>query len=189
MSYIAKTAFEARITNGRTDDLANITGMYQESSSAADCSAGLLCVRTSQLPCEGFASVYNENAWYMEAAASTATKNIYACNPYDTPLAEVKNNLYEIGHETLGLGVPAGRYGTFTRINFDGESVYRFGIGNVSGASLASTVTHLTIADGLLVGATSAPSAGVYFEIRGTGNFIEGSSDSYGYVDAVACEA
>lgn len=187
MSYIANTAFEARITNGRTDDLANITGMYRASSAAADCSAGLLCVRTTQLPCEGFTGVLNENAWYMEAAASTATKNIFACNPYDTPLAEVKGNLYEIGHETLGLGVPAGRYGTFTRINFDGESVYRFGVGNLS-AALGNN-TFLTIADGLLAPAAAAPESGVYFEVRGTGNFVEGSSDSYGYVDAVACEA
>ena len=187
MAYIASTAFEARITNGRTDDLANITGMYKVSSDTADCSAGLLCVRNGQIPCEGFTGIYNENAWYMNAAGSDATKNIYACNPYDTPLATVKGNLYEIGHETLGLGVPAGRYGTFTAIRFDGESVYRFGVGNISGTF--SSESYFTIDDGLLIPESSAASEGVYFELRGKGNFVEGAHDSYGYIDVVACEA
>lgn len=187
MAYIANTAFEARITNGRTDDLANITGMYQASSANADCSAGLLCVRASKLPCEGFTGIYNENAWYMNAAGASDKKNIFAANPYDTPLAQVKDDLYEIGHETLGLGIPAGRYGTFTRINFDGESVYRFGVGNAN-AEVGSN-TFFTIADGQLVPAAAAPESGVYFELRGTGNFIEGTNDSFGYIDVVACEA
>ena len=190
MAYIDKTAFEARITNNEFNDLCNVTGMYQVSEANADCSAGLLVKRNGQLPCEGFAGIYNENAWYMNAAAATDTVDtvIYACNTYDTQLLTGRDNNYFVGYQTLGLGVPAGRYGTFTRIDFDGQSVYRFGEGNFSAA--IGDNTYFTIANGLLVPAASAPTAtgAVYFELRGTGNFVEGTSDSFGYVDVVACK-
>ena len=122
MSYIANTAFEARITNGRFDDLINIAGRYQASSADADCSAGLLCVRNGQLPAEGFddpdgTRVYNENSWYMNAAADSVTADdvIYACNTYDWQLlSDGRGNNYSVGRQTLGLGIPAGRNGTFT---------------------------------------------------------------------------
>lgn len=189
MAYIANTAFEARITNNRFEDLCNITGKYFASDAPADCSAGLLCVRDELLDCEGFANVKNENAWAMNAAAATATADdvIYACNTYESQLLPGKrSNLYYIGSETLGLGAPAGRYCTFTRIDFDGQSVYRFGVGNLSTA--LSDEEYFTIADGLLVPAASAPTdaGAIYFELRGTGNFTEGTSESFGYVDVVA---
>lgn len=190
MAYIENTAFEARITNNEFNDLCNVTGMYQASSANADCSAGLLVKRTTQLPCEGFADVLNENAWYMNAAESTDTVDtvIYACNTYDTQLLAGRENHYFVGYQTLGLGVPAGRYGTFTRIDFDGQSVYRFGEGNVDGT--IGDKTFFTIDDGLLAPAASAPTdtGAVYFELRGTGNFVEGTSASFGYVDVVACK-
>lgn len=189
MSYIENTAFEARLTNGRFDDLINVTGRYQASDADADCSAGLLCVRNGQLPCEGFTGIYNENAWYMNAAAATATADdvIYACNTYDWQLlTSARGNNYAVGHDTLGLGVPAGRNGTFTRIDFDGQSVYRFGIGNFSAA--VGENTFFTIADGLLVPAAAAPTAtgAIYFELRGTGTFTEGTSAAFTYYDVVA---
>lgn len=190
MAYIANTAFEPRIVNNRFEDLCNIAGLYQVESANADCSAGLLCVRNGQVPCEGFgSSVYNENTWYMNAAASTATMDdvIYACNTYDTQLVSAPDgNNYFVGTRTLGLGAPAGRYCTFTRIDFDGQSVYRFGIGNLS-AALGSN-TYFTIANGLLVPAAAAPTAAgsIYFELRGTGNFTEGTTASFQYVDVVA---
>lgn len=196
MAYIANTAFEARITNNSRDNLSHIAGLYQANDAAADCSAGLLCVRAAQAPAEGFDNpsgtrVYNENTWIMNAAASTVTADdvIFACDTYDNQLVSAANgNSYFIGTATLGLGVPAGRYGNFTRINFDGESVYRFGVGNLS-AEL-STNTFFTIANGLLVPAAAAPTAtgAVYFELRGTGNFVEGNGVSFGYVDVVACK-
>ena len=163
MAYIANTAFEARITNNADDAMAHIAGKYQYSSADADCSAGLLCVRASQAPNVGFDNpsgtrVYNENTWIMNAAANTATVDdvIYACDPYDTQLVTaVGGQNYYVGRETLGLGVPAGRYGNFTRISFDGESVYRFGIGNLNAA--ISTNTFFTIDDGQLAPAASAP--------------------------------
>lgn len=196
MAFIDKTAFEARITNNRRDDLSHVAGLYQESSAAADCSAGLLCVRASQAPNVGFdkpsgTRVYNENTWIFNAAADTATMDdvIYACDPYDTQLLPGKHgNAYYVGSETLGLGVPAGRYGNFTRIDFDGQSVYRFGEGNM--ASAVSTNTFFTIDDGLLVPAASAPATAgaIYFELRGTGVFVEGASASFTYYDVVACK-
>lgn len=199
MAYIANTAFEARITNNSRDNLSHIAGLYQSGSpaAAADCSAGFLCVRDSLVPNEGFddptgTRVYNENTWYMVDATDSANADsvIYACDTYDVQLLTGKREglNYFIGTETLGLGVPAGRYGNFTRINFDNESVYRFGVGNLS--SELSTNTYFTIDDGLLVPAASAPATAgaIYFELRGTGNFVEGTQQSFGYVDVVACK-
>lgn len=188
MAYIAKTAFEARITNGRFEDLANIAGRYQEDSADAICSAGMLCVRNGQTDCEGFANVKNENTWYMNAAASTvgAGDVIYACNTHDVNLLidPIFGGQYAVGTNTLGLPAPAGRECTFTRIDFDGESVYRFGEGNISGT--VGSNTFFTIDDGLLVPAASAPQSGLYFSLRGTGKFIEGTTASFGYLDLCA---
>lgn len=191
MSYIANTAFEARITNNEFDDLCNITGKYFASGAAADCSAGLLCVRDELLDCEGFAGVKNENAWKMVAAAATDTADevIYACNTYESKLInDGDNHNYFIGSETLGLGVPAGRYGTFTKINFDGQSVYRFGAGNIDGT--VSTNQYFKIKAGLLEPAASAPTTtgAIYFKLHGKGNFVEGTSNSFGYYDLLACK-
>lgn len=189
MSFTANTAFEARIVNDRFDDLANIAGKYYVSTTPTDCSAGLLCTRDSLLDCEGFSGVKNENAWKMVVAQDDTpiTEPIYACDPHDWPLIGNGRNLWAVGTETLGLGIPAGRYGSFRRIHFDGESVYRFGVGNL--ASSLSTNTYLTISDnGTLTPAASAPNAGLpYFKVVGTGNFTEGTTNSFGYVDALAC--
>lgn len=194
MAKIAQTAFEPRITNGRFDDLINIAGLYQEDGANAVASAGLLCKRTGRLGNEGYDNpsgtrVYNENAWIMGAAAATDDMNevIYACNTYDVQfLEDDEGNKYAVGGRTLGLPSLLGRPCTFTRIDFDGQSVYRFGIGNLS-ATLGDN-TYFTIADGLLVPAASAPTAAgaIYFELRGTGNFVEGNGASFGYVDVVA---
>ena len=194
MAYIANTAFEPRITNGRFDDEANIAGVYQYSSANAACSAGFLCKRSTRLGNEGYDNpsgtrVYNENAWIMVDATSSedADSVIYACNTYDVQyVAAPDGNLYAVGAHTLGLPSISGRPCTFTRIDFDGQSVYRFGVGNL--ASALSTNTYFTIANGLLSPTASAPTTqgAIYFELRGTGNFVEGNSASFGYVDVVA---
>lgn len=194
MAKIANTAFEPRITNGRFDDLINIAGLYQESAQDAVASAGLLCKRTGRLGNEGYdkpagTRVYNENAWIMGVAEDTDDINevIYACNTYDVQyIDDGDGNLYAVGGRTLGLPSISGRLCTFTRIDFDGQSVYRFGVGNLSSA--LSTNTFFTIDDGLLVPAASAPATqgAIYFELRGTGKFVEGNSASFGYVDVVA---
>lgn len=196
MAYIANTAFEARDTNHRYEMLAHIAGKYQYSSADADCSAGLLCVRASLAPNEGFDNpsgtrVYNENTWIMNAAADTDNIDsvIYACDTYDTQLVTAPGGQnYYVGRETLGLGIPAGRYGNFTRIDFDNQSIYRFGIGNLSAA--ISTNTFFTIANGLLVPAASAPATAgaVYFKLHGTGKFVEGNGQSFTYYDVIACK-
>lgn len=190
MATISSTAFEARVTNNEFDALCNITGLYQESSSAAECPAGLLCVRGDNLPCEGFPStVHNENAYYMTSAASTVMGNepLYACNMYEAKMITAGDNQYFIGTETLGLAVPAGRYGTFTRIAFDGVSKYRFGEGNFASA-LSSEGYAVLAANGLLTPAESAPSdAGTpYFVVKATGSFVEGTTNSFGFVDLEA---
>lgn len=190
MSFTAQTAFEARITNNALDSLANIAGMYYVSTTATDCDAGQLCTRDSLLDCEGFTGVKNENTWKMVAATSSADANdvIYACNTYDTKLLSDGRNNWFVGHETLGLGVPAGRYGNFTRINFDGQSVYRFGAGNVT--LNTSTDTFFTIDAGKLTSTASEPTTAgkIYFTLRAKGNFVEGMQASFAYYDLVACK-
>ena len=191
MSYIAKTAFEARITNNEFNELCNITGRYQASSADADCSAGLLCVRGEQLPCAGFTGIKNENAWYMNAAGAAANVDtpVYAANTYEVQhLAGKNGQLYAIGTETLGLGIPAGRDGTFTKIVFDDEHVYRFGKGTLS--TTIGENTFFTIANGLLVPAAAAPTkaGSIYFKLRGSGKFTEGTTASFGYYDLAACK-
>ena len=184
MSYIANTAFEARITNNEWDNLCNVTGRYQVSSADADCSAGTLVVRGAKLPCEGFTNIDNEHAFYMTAAASTANIDsvVYACNTYESQKIDGRY----IGHETLSLGIAAGDRGTFTKIIFDNDHEYRFGIGNTTddGAS-----DYYTIDAGGLKAAAAAPTAAgsIYFEVTGTGKFVEGVSDSFGYVQVRAC--
>lgn len=191
MAYIEKTAFEPRITNNEFNELCNITGRYQVSDADADCSAGLLVVRGEQLPCAGFKGVKNENAFYMNAtgAAANADTGVYACNTYEWPTLGGRNgNNYAVGTATLGLGVPAGRDGTFTEIVFDGKHAYRFGEGNLSTAIGENTI--FTIANGLLVPAAAAPTAtgAIYFKLKGTGNFTEGAGQSFVYYDVWACK-
>lgn len=190
MSFTAQTAFEARITKNALDSLANIAGKYYVSTTATDCDAGQLCTRDSLLDCEGFTGVKNENTWKMVAATSSADANdvIYACNTYDTKLLSDGRNNWFVGHETLGLGVPAGRYGNFTRINFDGQSVYRFGAGNVT--LNTSTDTFFTIDAGKLTSTASEPTTAgkIYFTLRAKGNFVEGMQASFAYYDLVACK-
>jgi hypothetical protein len=191
MAYIEKTAFEPRITNNEYNELCNITGRYQVSDADADCSAGLLVVRGEQLPCAGFKGVKNENAFYMNAAgaAANADTGVYACNTYEWPTLGGRNgNNYAVGTATLGLGVPAGRDGTFTEIVFDGKHAYRFGEGNLSTAIGENTI--FTIANGLLVPAAAAPTAtgAIYFKLKGTGNFTEGAGQSFVYYDVWACK-
>ena len=192
MAFIPNTAFEARITNNSNDTLCNIAGKFQSGSplADADCSAGFLCTKGDLLPCEGFpAGVYNENTYSMIAAtgAILVSEPIYACNTYDNQLLANGANNYFIGRKTLGLGVPAGRYGNFTRINFDWQSVYRFGAGNVT--LNTSTDKFLVVNAGVLSSQAAAPSdAGTpYFKIVGTCNFVEGNTDSFGYYDLLAC--
>lgn len=190
MSFTANTAFERRIPATEYIVHANVAGLYQVSSANADCDAGQLCVLGARLPVEGMPSgTYNENAYYMTAATSSATANdlIVACDTHETQLLSSPNgNKYYVGTETLHLGVPAGRYGNFQRIIFDGTRRYRFGAGNVTINTTGDT--YLTIANGKLSSVTAKPSTAgnIYFEIVETGNFTEGTQQGAGYYDVVA---
>lgn len=196
MSFISNTAFEARDTNGALDQLANVAGKYQTGDplAATDCSAGQLCVKAGKAPNEAFDNpsgtrVYNEYTFIFTTATSAVTADtpVYAFDSHNWPIVTNQNgNKFAVGVETLGLGLPAGGYGNFHLVKFDGVSVYRFGIGNLS-ASLGAN-TYFTISNaGLLTPAASAPTTtgAVYFTLEGTGNFTEGTTASFGYVDVI----
>lgn len=197
MAFTANTAFEVKVSNHEFDSVANITGIFGSYSgddfTAADCSAGILCRRVKLVHNEGYPSgVMNGNTWTMVANTASTTDDvksspIYACNTHNVQeIADGAGNVYKVGHRTLGLGIPAGELGTYTRIKFDGEHMYRFGVGNLSAA--LSTNGFLTLANGgQLTPAASAPTSGAYFTVVGSGNFTEGASQSFGYVDAIAC--
>ena len=187
MAFIANTMFETKVTNAVFDETLNVAGKYQSSAADADCSAGFLVVRASLLPNEGYSGVYNTNAHIFNDATDSDITGIYACNPFQVQeAASQRGNVYKIGAETLGLGIPAGEVDTFTEIQFDNKSIYRFGSGNLSAA--ISTNTYFTIDDGLLVPGASAPLAGTpYFKLVGTGVATEGAYASMTYYDVMAC--
>ena len=192
MASIAKTMFSARVTNAVHDDLANITGLFHNGSGQEEaCAAGFLCTRSALLDSEAYADVKNENAWIMVGATSAANvgTGVYACNSYNVnQIADsVHGNVYKIGRSTLGLEVPAGERGTFTKIDFaSGDKIYRFGECNIEGTIGANT--FFTIDAGLLKPAAAAPetAGAIYFELIQTGSAIEGTYAAYGYVDVMA---
>ena len=180
MAMIQNTAFETKVTNRVFDEPANITGLFKNGSGNDEILfAGALCVRDELLPNEGYeaADVLNNNTWSMVLATSDDTANtpIYACNTYNVnELTDpVTGNTYKVGSNTLGLPAPAGVLTTYTRIHFaPGDRHYRFGIGNLTTE---------------LVPTGSAPAAGTpYFKLLGTGNFVAGAYNSFGYVDVEA---
>lgn len=188
MAFVANTMFETKVTNAVFDETLNVAGKYQYSAADADCSAGLLCVRASALPADGYSGLYNTNAYIFNAAAATDYDGIYACNPFQVQEgSSQRGNIYKIGAETLGLGIPAGVVDTFTKIEFDNKSIYRFGAGNLSTA--ISTNTFFTIANGLLVPAASAPAkAGKpYFKLIAAVTTTEGAYASMTAYDVMAC--
>lgn len=200
MAYIANTAFEIKVSNHEFDSIANITGKYQASNADAEICPGFLATRASLVVNEGYDQVgptgstvtlTNTNTWVMNDAvdSDTAQKGIYACNPFDVNMAsDGQGNFWKVGANTLSIKVPAGYLTTWTKIEFNNNNVYRFGIGNLS-AALGSN-TYFTIDDGLLVPGASKPSAGVpYFELVRSGTFTEGAYAAFDYVDVRACVA
>lgn len=187
MSFLSSSAFEPKVTNNRFDDTCNIAGKYQVSAVDTDCSAGLLCTRTELMEHSAFVDVTNLNTWIMgsASAATKVTEPIYACNTHDSQMLEG----FHVGNKTLGLGAPAGEIVTFTKIDFTGDKIYRFGVGNFSNA--VGTNKFATIANGQLSAAASAPSAAgtPYFKILATGTFREGASDAFGFVDVQPAHA
>lgn len=199
MAYIENTAFEIKVSNHEFDSIANITGKYQASNADAEICPGFLATRASLVVNEGYDQVgptgstvtlTNTNTWVMNDAvdSDTAQKGIYACNPFDVNMAsDGQGNFWKVGANTLSIKVPAGYLTTWTKIEFNNNNVYRFGVGNLSAA--LSTNTYFTIDDGLLVPGASAPAtAGVpYFELVRSGTFTEGAYAAVDYVDVRAC--
>ena len=184
MAFVEKTAFEARLTNNENDVLANVAGLFKDSDVAADCSAGIICARGDKVAVEGFSGIYNENTRVMTASAAGEEEVLYACDTHEAQmLTSASGNSYYIGTETLGLGVPAGRIGNFCRINFDGQSIYRFGEGNISGDVIATT-KYFSVYNGLLKVEASQPE-GKYFTLEATGKFTTGNIAGFTYYDVI----
>lgn len=201
MAYIQNTAFEVKISNHEFDSIANITGVFNNSSGDGEiCSAGFLCTRDDLTVNEGYKNVgpsgsavtlNNSNTWNMIAATATtnAQDGIYACNPFDVNMLTdpVTGAIYKVGTNTLGLPAPADYPVTFTQIIFNNVNVYRFGIGNMS--TTVGENTFFTIADGLLVPASAAPATNglPYFTLVKTGTFTQGAYNGFTYYDLQAC--
>lgn len=189
MAFIEHCAFEVLNSNAARNEMQNVPGKFGTGTgggfTAADCNAGWLCVRNGHLPCEGYEDFdkVNGNSWYFNAAADGEAggftgdhTGIYAFNNYDVAKATVGANVYNIGVETLGIGLPAGERGDFCEI-IVGEQ-YGFGTGNFSTAPADDTYKYATIGNGQLVAATAAPAAGtgVYFTIEYSRDFNQGTA-------------
>lgn len=190
MAAITNSAFELRVSNHMFDTTKNITGKFQNSTPADElCAAGFLVVPGDKLPNEGYSGIYNENAYIMGAAGDATAEAIYACNTFNVQeLTDAFGNAYKVGTNTLGLPVPAGQRGTFTRI--DAGDIIRFGIGNFTTAISTNgyaTLGTSTNAGKLVPGASAPTTTGtLYFTIEGSGKFTQGAYAGFDYVDVKA---
>lgn len=198
MAYIANTAFEIKISNHEFDSIANITGKFQNVGADEEICPGFLCCREIRTPNEGYENVgpagstvtlKNTNTWNMRAAdgSDKALDGIYACNPFDVNMAsDGQGNFWKVGANTLSIKVPAGYLTTWTKIEFNNNNVYRFGIGNLS-AELGDN-EYFTIVGGKLAPTNDVIGPGIpFFELIRTGTFTEGAYAAFDYVDVLAC--
>ena len=187
MAAITNSAFELRVSNHMFDTTKNITGKFQNSTPADElCAAGFLVVPGTKLDNEGYSSVKNENAYLMGAADTATAEHLYACNTFNVQeLTDAFGNAYKVGSNVLGLAVPAGQRGTFTRL--DEGDICRFGIGNFTTAISTNgyaTLGTSTNAGKLVPGASAPTTTGTwYFTIEGSGNFTQGAYNGFAYVD------
>lgn len=186
MAAITNSAFELRVSNHIFDTTKNITGKFQNSTPADElCAAGFVVVPGDALANEGYTSIDNENAYLMSAAGDATAESLYACNTFNVQeLTDAFGNAYKVGGNTLGLPIPSGQRGTYTRL--DEGDIARWGIGNFTTA--ISTNGYATLGTstnaGKWVPAASAPTTtgAWYLEIKGTGNFTQGAYNGFGYV-------
>lgn len=192
MAAINNTAFEVKVSNHEFDSVANITGLFQNGSGEAEtCAAGFLCVTDELVQNEGYPTgVLNGNTWTMNAASEASpTTPIYACNTFNVnELADpVTGEVYKVNGNTLGLPIPAGKLGTYTRIDFTGDRIYRFGVGNFTTAPVVGS--SYVVSNGMLALGES-PSAGTpMFTVLRTGTFTQGAWAAFGYADVKAVKA
>lgn len=191
--------FEITNSNSVNDQEQNVAGKFGTGTGAgftgATCRQGTLCVTNGRIPIEGYESYVDSNSnpillnnrtYFFNVAADGegaigGDTGIYAYNCYHTNEAvDANGNVYRVGGSDLGLSLPAGQRGTFTKIKL-GET-YSFGVDNFSTAPSAGVRTgYATIANGFLVYSSTAPSAGtgLYFEFDQTrpingGSFYQG---------------
>ena len=180
MAYTANTMFEVIVSNSVHNQTQNVPGMYGTYSGSfapADCDAGRLVVKNSLIPLRGYEDltppILNGNTWYFVDAANGTSggaygdhTGIFAANTYDVNRVTGNGVSYNLGVNTLGLGIPSDERGNFTEL-LVGEH-YAFGSGNFTGGTApTSTNKYCTIANGLLTASSTVPAAGtgVYFEI------------------------
>lgn len=196
MAYTEKTAFEVKNSNIRFNDIQNVPGYFGAMDDAdyvvADCDAGELCVSNALAPCEGYESfsILNGNTHQMIAKADGSAvagykgdhTGIYACNTHNVQqVVDQLGNVYNVGRNTLGLGLPAGERGVFTEL-IVGER-YKFGEGNFS--SLTEGHAYATISSGKWASASSAPvtAGNVYAVIERPSAFEKGTRFAFdGYI-------
>lgn len=196
MAFINNTAFEVSNSNSVNNQMQQIPGKfgtYTENTYAAqDCSSGFLCTRAALIPSEGYEGItvngqpiLNGNTWYMVAAANGNVAGltgdetgIYAFDSYNVNQVGSGANRWNIGFNTLGLGLPAGERGTFRQILVN--EIYRFGVGNFTAAPSEGQI-YATIADGKWTPTNIAPAAGtgVYAKILRQKPFVEGNTDAF----------
>ena len=188
MAFIKNTMFEVTVSNSVNNQTQNVPGKFGTGTDAdfmpADCSAGLLCVQNGLIPNEGYEDygILNGNTWFMNEAANGAADGangdhtgIYALNNYDVNKVTSGELQYNLGRNTLGVGLPADNRGDFTEI-IVGEQ-YTFGAGNFSTAP-SETSKYATVSNGLLVAAEAKPAdgSGLYFQILRTKPINEGTT-------------
>lgn len=175
MDLIKNTAFELTVGNNVFDTTKNIAGSFVGADGAESlCPSGFLCVRTELLENRGFSGRKNGNAWRMQAApAGAVAGSIYALNLHDVNeiTDPATGAAYRLGANTLGLPLPAGVLGCFTRIDF-GVDVVAFGEGNFK--TVPTTEKYAVVDGGLLKPVAARPASGCYFEIVDTGSFTVG---------------
>lgn len=186
MDFTANTMFEVLNSNISRNSQQNVSGKFGTNTgasfSAADCDAGTLVVANGKIPIEGYESIVDANGnpkfvngrtFYMNVAADGTSggaygdhTGIYFANTYDVSKATgVNGNSWNIGFDSLGLGIPAGEYGNFTEVII-GET-YGIGAGNFSTLPSDDTYVYATIVNGKLVATDTEPSGGdgVYFDL------------------------
>ncbi len=195
MAFTANTMFELKVSNSVNDQLQNIPGYFGTVSgdtfTEADCDAGLICVQHALADMLGYNGIKNGNTWQMIAAASGSAAGhngdhtgLYCLNNYEGNLVSNGQGAeWYLGIDTLGVGVLAGKRGTFAEL-IVGEQI-KVGLGNFTGSTAPTDQQgYAVIANGRWTPASAAPTDGsVYAKILRTEQVTAGAySAGVGYI-------